>query len=67
MSNRIAVCNRNGVVQVYTLNSSMNLRLVYSSTIVNSSPKAIAFGATYGGSEHDILVFNMYSGNMCVA
>ncbi|KAJ7891470.1 hypothetical protein B0H13DRAFT_1887172 [Mycena leptocephala] len=64
MSNHIAVCNRNGVVQVYTLDSSMNLRLVYSSTIVNSSPKAIAFGATYGGSERDILVFNMYSGNI---
>jgi hypothetical protein len=63
VSNRFAVCNRNGVVQVYTLDVTMNLSLLYSKSIPNGSPKAIAFGAT-NGNERDILIFNLYSGHV---
>ncbi|KAJ7840031.1 WD40-repeat-containing domain protein [Mycena leptocephala] len=65
VSNRFAVCNRNGVVQVYTLDVTMNLSLLYSKSIPNGSPKAIAFGAT-NGNERDILIFNLYSGHVDV-
>ncbi|KAJ7668603.1 WD40-repeat-containing domain protein [Mycena polygramma] len=60
-SNRGAVCNRNGVVQVHALDNSMNMRPLYSISISNTSPKAIAFGAVHG-SERDILVFGLYDG-----
>ncbi|KAJ7190015.1 WD40-repeat-containing domain protein [Mycena haematopus] len=61
VSNRFALCNRYGVIQVYALDVSMNIHSLYSKGIPNSSPKAIAFGAT-NGNERDILVFNIYSG-----
>ncbi|KAJ7836737.1 WD40-repeat-containing domain protein [Mycena leptocephala] len=63
VSNRFALCNRNGVVQVYRLDASMTIHSLYSKTVPNGSPKAIAFGAT-SGSERDILVFNLYSGHV---
>ena len=63
VSNRLAVCHRHGVVQLYTLDSCMNLHLLYSLSISNSSPKAVAFGALCG-SERDILVFGLYNGVM---
>ncbi|KAJ7259352.1 WD40-repeat-containing domain protein [Mycena rebaudengoi] len=65
VSNRFAICNRNGVVQVYTLDVSMNMRSLYSKSISNGSPKAIAFGPT-NGNERDILVFNVYSGHVSI-
>jgi hypothetical protein len=43
----------------------MNLREAFVKTIPNSSPQAIAFGAT-DGKEKEVLVFNLYSGHMCV-
>lgn len=43
----------------------MNLRSLYVKQIPNSSPRAIAFGAMQG-VERDVLVFNLYSGQMCV-
>lgn len=65
VSNRLAVCNRNGLVHVYALDGSMNLRSLYLRSIPKSSPKSIAFGAI-SGNERDILVFSLYSGRMCV-
>ncbi|KAJ7878720.1 WD40-repeat-containing domain protein [Mycena leptocephala] len=63
VSNRFALCNRNGVIQVYRLDASMVIHSLYSKTIPNGSPKAIAFGAT-SGSKRDILIFNLYSGHV---
>jgi hypothetical protein len=48
LSNRLAVCNRNGVVQIHAVDSAMNLREIYIKEIPNSSPQAVAFGATFG-------------------
>ncbi|KAJ7044224.1 WD40-repeat-containing domain protein [Mycena alexandri] len=63
LSNRLAVCNRDGVVQIHAVDSSMNLRSLYVKQIPNSSPRAIAFGAMQG-VERDVLVFNLYSGQI---
>ncbi|KAJ7803553.1 hypothetical protein B0H13DRAFT_2388960 [Mycena leptocephala] len=62
-SNRLAVCHRNGVVQVHLVDSTMNLREAFVKTIPNSSPQAIAFGAM-DGKEKEVLVFNLYSGHI---
>ncbi|KAJ7042754.1 WD40-repeat-containing domain protein [Mycena alexandri] len=40
LSNRLAVCNRDGVVQIHAVDSSMNLRSLYVKQIPNSSPRA---------------------------
>ena len=64
-SNRFALCTRDGVVQIYTLDSSMQLRPLHLKSIPNSSPQAIAFGGMHG-NERDVLIFNLYSGHMCV-
>ncbi|KAJ7605666.1 WD40-repeat-containing domain protein [Mycena polygramma] len=60
VSNRGAVCNKNGVVQVHTLDTSMNMHPLFSITM-DTSPKSIAFGAMRS-SERDILVFGLYDG-----
>ncbi|KAJ6540095.1 WD40-repeat-containing domain protein [Mycena sp. CBHHK59/15] len=61
VSNRVAICHRKGVVQVYALDSAMKLHLIYSICISDCAAKAIAFGETFG-NERDVLVFGMYDG-----
>ncbi|KAF7335606.1 hypothetical protein MVEN_02215200 [Mycena venus] len=63
LSNRLAVCNRNGIVQVHSVDGSMNLRELFLKEIPNSSPQAVAFGAMCG-TEKDVLVFNLHSGHI---
>ena len=43
-SNHLAVCNRNSVVQVFAIKAMMKLRVIFSVTISDYVPKAIAYG-----------------------
>ncbi|KAJ7441263.1 WD40-repeat-containing domain protein [Mycena latifolia] len=65
VSSRVAVCNRKGIVQMYSLDADMNLRLLYSRPIPNSIPKAIAFGEM-NGNERDVMVFSVHSGHIYI-
>ncbi|KAJ7760297.1 WD40-repeat-containing domain protein [Mycena maculata] len=62
-SNRLAVCHRGGVVQVYTLGSTMSLQEVFTLELKNTAPRAIVFGQMYG-NERDIMVFGLYGGDI---
>jgi hypothetical protein len=62
-SNQLAVCNRNSVVQVFTMDGLMKLHVIFSVTIGDYLPKAIAFGPMSGGNR-EILTFGLYDGNM---
>ncbi|KAJ6529252.1 WD40-repeat-containing domain protein [Mycena capillaripes] len=62
-SNRLAVCNRGGMVQVYTLGTTMSLQEVFTLELKNAAPRAIAFGQMYG-NERDIMVFGLYGGDI---
>lgn len=62
-SNRLTVCNRNSVIQAYTVERSMTLHNVFSVTIEEFVPKAIAFGE-FRNSEAEIMVFGLYDGRM---
>ncbi|KAJ7067766.1 WD40-repeat-containing domain protein [Mycena belliarum] len=62
-SNRLAVCHRGGVVQVYTLGSNMILQQVFSLGLKDFVPRAIVFGEMTG-NEKDIMVFGLYSGDI---
>ncbi|KAJ7838321.1 hypothetical protein B0H14DRAFT_3700256 [Mycena olivaceomarginata] len=54
---------RGGVVQVYTLNSTMSLNEVFTIELDNFVPVAIAFG-TMHGNERDVMVFGLYRGDI---
>ena len=62
-SNYLAACNRNGMVQLYVLDSMMTLRVLFSLTVDQEIPKAIAFGQM-GGDNHDVMVFGLHNGKM---
>lgn len=62
-SNNLAACNRGGVVQLYSLDSRMGLRVIFSLTINQEIPKAVAFGHI-GGDRRDVLVFGLHNGKM---
>jgi hypothetical protein len=62
-SNRLAVCHRGGMVQIYTLSGTMSLKEVFSLELQNVAPRAIAFGQMYF-NDRDIMVFGLYGGNM---
>ncbi|KAJ7030135.1 WD40-repeat-containing domain protein [Mycena alexandri] len=62
-SNRLAVCHRGGVVQVYTLSADMSLQPVFTNQLNNFTPRAIAFGQMWG-NERDIMVFGLYGGQV---
>ncbi|KAJ7876640.1 hypothetical protein B0H13DRAFT_1558635, partial [Mycena leptocephala] len=62
-SNRLAVCHRGGMVQVYTLGSTMSLKEVFSIELKNLAPRAIAFGQMHG-NDRDIMVFGLYGGDI---
>lgn len=62
-SNYLAACNCDGIVQLYALDSMMALRVIFSLTVDQDIPKAIAFGQM-GGDSHDIMVFGLHNGKM---
>ncbi|KAJ7300355.1 WD40-repeat-containing domain protein, partial [Mycena albidolilacea] len=62
-SNRLAVCHRDGLVQVYTLSSTMSLKEVFSLELKNVAPRAIAFGQMYF-NDRDIMVFGLYGATL---
>lgn len=62
-SNHLAVCNCNSIIQVFGIEAMMNLRAIFSVTIGDYVPKAIAFGQM--ASEHrELLVFGLHDGQM---
>jgi hypothetical protein len=61
-SNYLAACNRDGIVQLYALDSMMALRVIFSLTVDQDIPKAIAFGQM--GDSRDVLVFGLHNGKM---
>ena len=68
-SSRLAICNRLGCVQLFSLNSDMSIKTLFSILMDNVLPKAIAFGSmfssTAGGSgEQKLLVFSLHDGSM---
>ncbi|RDB18853.1 hypothetical protein Hypma_014539 [Hypsizygus marmoreus] len=62
-SNRLAIANRNSVVQLFLINSRMQLNHVFTVIINNHVPKAIAFRQT-SGEHKDILTFGLYDGQI---
>ena len=61
LSNCLAVCNYNAVVQVYT--ASPTPQKIWSSTVANFIPKSIQFGAMRGNAR-EVLVFGYHDGKM---
>ncbi|KAJ7121074.1 hypothetical protein C8R44DRAFT_877385 [Mycena epipterygia] len=61
--NRLAVCHRGGMVQVYTLANTMALQEVFTLELKNVAPRAIVFGQMFG-NERDIMVFGLYGGDI---
>ncbi|KAJ7123789.1 WD40-repeat-containing domain protein, partial [Mycena crocata] len=62
-SNRLAVCHRGGMVQVYTVGITMPLSVVFSLALTNVAPRAVAFGQMHG-NDRDLMVFGLYGGNI---
>jgi indole-3-glycerol phosphate synthase len=62
-SNYLAACNREGIVQLYALDSMMGLRVLFSVTVDQEIPKAIAFGQV-GENNRDVMVFGLHNGKM---
>ena len=61
LTNRLAVCNASGVLQLYTLNSAMSLMEKFDFTIPRCVPRALGFGAMEG-NECELLVFGLHCG-----
>ena len=64
-SNHLALCNRNSVIQLFTVDGLMTPRIKFSITVADFVPKAIAFGLT-SGDTRALLAFGMYDGQMRV-
>ncbi|KAJ7037649.1 WD40-repeat-containing domain protein [Mycena alexandri] len=62
-SNRLTVCNRDSVVQAYTVERPLTLHNLFSVTIGDFVPKAIAFGE-FRNNEAEIMVFGLYDGRV---
>ena len=62
-SNHLAVCNRNSVVQLFTVDGLMKPRVIFSVTIKDFLPKAVAFGHT-NGDTRDVMAFGLHDGRM---
>ncbi|KAK6989030.1 WD40-repeat-containing domain protein [Favolaschia claudopus] len=60
-SNRLAVCHRGGVIQLWTVEDSMALKFVWSQELKNYVPRAVAF-SQLEGDERSVLVFPLYGG-----
>ncbi|KAF7361459.1 WD40 repeat-like protein [Mycena sanguinolenta] len=63
VSNRFAVSNRNGIVQVYDLASSAEPRKVISISVRNFLPKSLLFGVMRG-NERELLAFGHSDGKI---
>lgn len=64
-TNYLAACNRRGVVQLFAIDTMVKLCSVFSVTIGDYIPRAIAFGPL-NGENRNILVFGLHNGEMCV-
>ncbi|KAJ7175070.1 quinon protein alcohol dehydrogenase-like superfamily [Mycena crocata] len=62
-TNRLCVCHRKSVVQLYTLDRSTTLQLGFSVALKDCVPKAISFGE-FKGNEREIVVFGLYDGRI---
>lgn len=62
-SNRLAMTNRNSVVQLYNVDSAMALLVIFSVTINDFVPSSVSFTASEG-AVHNVMVFGLYDGNM---
>ncbi|KAJ7632348.1 WD40-repeat-containing domain protein [Roridomyces roridus] len=62
-SNRLAVCHRGGIIQVYTLGTTMSLTHVFTTELYKFVPRAVAFGKMTG-NERDLMVFGLYGGTI---
>ncbi|KAJ7731457.1 WD40-repeat-containing domain protein [Mycena maculata] len=62
-SNRLAVCNYNSSVQIYTLASSAKPCKTFAVNIANFIPNTVHFGAMHG-NERELLVFGLHDGKI---
>ncbi|KAK6988360.1 WD40-repeat-containing domain protein [Favolaschia claudopus] len=62
-TNRLAVCHRGGVVQLYTVNKAMAINSVYSFEVKKFVPRAVAFGQM-DGDERLVLLFGLTGGHI---
>ncbi|KAF9555246.1 WD40 repeat-like protein [Agrocybe pediades] len=59
-ANRLAISNRNSVISLFRIGAKFDLHPVFSITIKNHIPKALAF--TQAGDDKDIYTFGLYDG-----
>lgn len=62
-SNRLAVCHRGGIMQVFRLGGNLPKEILSMNLGGDIVPKAVAFGQLHG-DERDVLVFSLYGGDM---
>ncbi|KAK6984546.1 hypothetical protein R3P38DRAFT_3292294 [Favolaschia claudopus] len=53
-SNRLAVCHRGGVIQLWTVENSVTLKYVWSQEFKNYVPRAVAFSQLDGDESHTL-------------
>ncbi|KIK51845.1 hypothetical protein GYMLUDRAFT_251695 [Collybiopsis luxurians FD-317 M1] len=58
-TSQLAVCNRTGAVQLYSINGDMRLDVLFSIAMQEMVPRNIAFCR---GGDRKLLVFSMYNG-----
>jgi hypothetical protein len=61
-SNRLAVCNRNSIIQLFSVGMNMKLVNIFLVSLPNHIPKAVAFKRV--GHSHSVLTFGLYDGRM---
>ena len=61
-SNRLAVANHNSIISLFRVGSKMDLHPIFTVSLKNHVPKALAFGQT--GEDKDIYTFGLYDGVM---
>ena len=64
-TNYLATCNRSAVVQLFAIDTMVILPNMFSVTIGDYVPRAIAFGPL-SGENRNILVFGLHNREMCV-
>ncbi|KAJ7744347.1 WD40-repeat-containing domain protein [Mycena metata] len=57
-TNRLAVCHRGGLLQVYVVANDMSLQNIFSIMLEEIAPQAVAFGPIW------LLVFSLYDGHI---
>jgi hypothetical protein len=62
-SNHLIMCNRNSVIQLFMIDGQMTPRVIFSVTVSDFLPKAIAFGQM-SGDARDVLTFGLHDGQM---